>query len=143
MQVPVPSHAGANARMDILSAAATGQRKERDSTVRYEVHREREPGAGGMHRKPIVEEFYGLDRARIAALGYALDGPIPIGHRFSGVVRIVQVIYVSGVRCRTELIDVVDERVASRLLNEVKWPHADEMAVPVERLQSSVDALIP
>lgn len=84
-----------------------------------------------------------MDRARVAALGYALDGPVPVGGRFSGVVRIVQVIYTSGTHCRTELIDVLDERVASRLLNEVRWPHADQLSVPVDRLQSSVDALVP
>lgn len=112
--------------MSILSAAVTGLRKDRDTTVRYEVHRER--GRDGGARPPAVEEFYGLDRARIAALGYALDGPTYAGDLFTGEVRVVQVLYSSGVRCRTELIDVVDERVASRLLNEVRSVWRDTFA---------------
>jgi len=129
--------------MKALSAAATGLKKDRDSTVRYEVHRMRESGENGIARQPLVEEFYGLDRARLAAFGHALDGPTPSGDRFTGTICIVQVIYVSGIRCRSQVIDEIDERVASRLLNEIRLPKAAQLAVTLESLQVEVDALIP
>ena len=129
--------------MMAMQLAATGIRKERDASVRYEVHREREDGANGAARPPIVEEHLGLDRARIAALSDALDGPTPTGDRFTGLVRIVQVFYSSGIRRTSEVVDEVDERVASRLLNEVRWPRACELAVPLDRLQADADALKP
>jgi hypothetical protein len=129
--------------MRALSAVATGIIKDRDTTVRYEVHRMRETGQERVARPPLVEEFYGLDRARLAALGHALDGPTPSGNRFTGVIHVVQVMYVSNVRCRSKVIDEIDERVASRLLNEVRLPKAGQLAVPVERLQAELDALIP
>lgn len=129
--------------MKNLSAAVTGIRKDRDVTVRYEVHRMRDPGQKGAARPPLVEEFYGLDRARLAALGYGLEGPTGIGDRFTGLINVVQVFYTSGIRCRSEIVDEVDERVASRLLNEVRFPRASELAVRVAHLQAEVDALIP
>lgn len=124
--------------MDALKIAGTGERKSKDTTVRYEVHRMRE------HRgETAAEEFNGLDRARLAALGYALDGPTTMGQCYSGLVQIRQVFYLSGVMCRTELIDEVDERVALRLLNEVTLPRADQLAVPLSRIQAEVNALRP
>ncbi len=107
--------------MSILAAAATGTKKGPDATVRYEVHRIREPGQMGAVRLPLVEEFLGLDRARLAALGYGLDGPTAFGERFTGLIRVVQVFYCAGVRGRVEVIDEVDERVAFRFLNEVRY----------------------
>lgn len=129
--------------MNPLTAAVTGIRKDRDTTVRYEVHRMRESGENGIARQSVVEGFYGLDRARLAALGYALDGPTPNGDRFTGTIHVVQVIYVSGARCKSQVVDEVDERVASRLLNEVRLPNAAQLAISVERLQAEVDGLIP
>ena len=90
-----------------------------------------------------MEEFHGLDRARLAALSFALDGPTVTGDRFTGTVRVVQVIAGGGRAPAPSLIDVIDERVASRLLNEVRLPRADTLAVPVSSLQSAVDALHP
>lgn len=128
--------------MNALSLAAAGQRKERGVAVRYEVHRERESGKGGSERGPLVEEFYGLDRARIAALGYALDGPTGTGDRFTGTVRVLQSLRHDDSPARLTLVDVIDERVASRLLNEARLPRADQLAVSIERLQAEVDALL-
>lgn len=129
--------------MNLLKSAMTGEKKSKDTTVRYEVHRMREAGAGGVERPPIVEEFYGLDRARLAALSYALDGPTASVERFTGVLQVVQVMSHSGVARRHDLIDVIDERVAVRLLNEVRMPHASELSVSIDQLQADVDALIP
>jgi hypothetical protein len=127
--------------MKSLSIASTGIKKERDTTVRYEVNRMRAPGQNGIPRAPLVEEFYGLDRARIAALAHALDGASAAGDRFTGVVQIAQVFYSAGVRCSSAVIDELDERVASRLLNEVRLPKAGQLTVSVEQLQREVDAL--
>jgi hypothetical protein len=127
--------------MNPLSSVATGIRKERDTHVRYEVHREREPGQMGVERPPITEEFYGLDRARIAALGYALDGPTSTGDRLTGVVRIEMVLSNPRGVARRTLIDVIDERVAWRVLNEVQLPRADQLAVSLEQLQAEFRAL--
>lgn len=129
--------------MSILSAAATGLRRDRETTVRYEVHREREDGQGGAERPPAVEEFLGLDRARLAALSHALDGPTATGDRFTGAVQIFQVLYHCERPSSPKLIDEIDERVASRLLNEVRLPKARDLAVSVGQLQSEVDALLP
>jgi hypothetical protein len=135
--------------LDLMRSVCTGIRKEKDRTVRYEVHREREDTCEGRQtvpRPPIVEEFLGLDRARIAALGYALDGPAQDGN-LTGVVRIVLKLYSHGHGDRRldrqELIDVIDERVACRLLNEVRLPRAEELAVSKDQLQADVDALMP
>lgn len=129
--------------MNLLNSAMTGEKKSKDTTVRYEVHRMRETGAGGVERPPVIEEFYGLDRARLAALGYALDGPAASVERFTGVLQVVQVMSHSGTVRRHDLIDVIDERVAARLLNEVRIPHASETSVSIDQLQADVDALIP
>lgn len=127
--------------IDLMRSVCTGHRKERDTTARYEVHREREPSGKGATRPPIVEEFHGLDRARIAALGYALDGPTTTGHRFTGVIRIFMVLYVGTKRGAPTLIDVIDERVACRVLNETRLPQADQLAVSLRQLQAEVDQL--
>ncbi|MGJ0237729.1 hypothetical protein ACQEPB_04295 [Novosphingobium fluoreni] len=124
--------------MNPLAAATSGIKKDRDTTVRYEVHRMREAGPKGVARAPLVEEFLGLDRARLAAFAHALDGPTPSGDRFTGLIRIVQALYTSGVRCRSEVVDEVDERVASRLLNEVRLPKAGQLAVTIAQLQGEV-----
>lgn len=129
--------------MKALSTTATGARAGGVAAVRYEVHREREPGRGGVERGPLVQEFYGLDRARIAALAHALDGPTTTDDRFTGVVRIFQSMRVDEREAGRTLIDVIDERLASRLLNEARLPRADRMAVSLERLQAEVDALVP
>lgn len=127
--------------MKALALVASGRRKERDTTVRYEVHRERESGRAGVAREPLVEEFLGLDRARIAALGHALDGATATGDRFTGLVRIFQAICPSGREPKRSLIDVIDERVASRLLNEARLPRAGDLAVSLDQIQAEVDAL--
>lgn len=129
--------------MSILAAAATGLAKGRETSVRYEVHREREDGQRGIPRPPTVEEFLGLDRARLAALSHALNGPTVTGDRFTGTVRIFQVLYRGERPMPPTLIDEVDERVASRLLNEVRLPRANDLSVSAARLQAEVDALIP
>ena len=113
----------------------------REQRTEYEVLRAREPGQKGVKRCPVVETFAGLDRARLAALRYALDGPTSTGDRLTGRVEIHRVFYVAGKRVGKSLVDVLDERVAFRLLNEVDLPHADSMAVPVERLQEEANRL--
>lgn len=105
----------------------------------YELHRHRvAPGS-----LPVIEEFMGLDRARLAALGYALDGPTSTGQRFSDVISIMEVFYVNVRRLRTTPVDVIDERVAFRLLNKLKLPKAGDLSVSVDRLQLQADALAP
>lgn len=111
-------------------------------SVRYEIHRLRETGRSGQPMQSIVEVFRGLDRARLAALGYALDGPTATGDRLTGVIQIVRVVQGQSREARN-LIDVIDERVATRLLNEVRLPHADRMTVSVAELQRGVDDLTP
>jgi hypothetical protein len=143
MPVRLRRSVGANAQMKSLAAASTGYIKDRDTTVRYEVHRMREPGQQGVTRPALVEEFYGLDRARLAALAYALDGATVTGDRFTGRVSIVQVLNRGNVCCRTMPIDELDERVAFRLLNEVALPKADDLAFTVEQLQADIDGLRP
>lgn len=121
---------------------ATGIRNDRETTVRYEVHRECEDGRGGLPRPPVVEEFFGLDRARLAALGYALDGPAATGERFSGTVRIYQALCVGTAAGTRTLIDVIDERVAFRLLNETRLPRPGQLALSLEKLQAGIDELV-
>lgn len=132
-------------QLDLMKAVCTGLRKDKDRTVRYEVHRARSDtrdGKEALQRPPLVEEFLALDRARIAALGYALDGPAQDGG-ITGEVRIVQKLYADGgTRIeREQLIDVIDERVACRLLNEVRFPTAAALAVSKAELQAEVDRL--
>lgn len=129
--------------MDKLSAAAAGLRNDRETSVRYEVHRDRESGAKGVPRPPIVEEFLALDRARLAALSHALDGSTVTGDRFTGTVRIFQVLYSYGKPSKPTLIDELDERVAFRLLNETRLPRPGQLAVSVDRLQAQIDGLNP
>ncbi|WP_146193603.1 hypothetical protein [Sphingosinicella humi] len=69
----------------------------------------------------MVQEHYGLDRARLQALGFALDGPDPT---FTGRVRVVQVIKNGDKRCAELELDVLDERVAFLVLNQIKLPRA-------------------
>lgn len=101
----------------------------------YEVHRERAPGRGPA----TIEEYLGLDRARLAAFAHALGGPSYTGENFSGTVTINQVFYLGQRRLTTELIDVIDERVAFRVLNELTLPHANRLSVSIETLQKEVD----
>ena len=112
-----------------------------EQRTEYEVLRAREFGQKGVERASVVETFAGLDRARLAALGYALDGPISTGDRLTGRVEIHRVFYVAGKRVNKSLVDVLDERVLFRLLNEGDLPHADRMAVPVERLKEEANRL--
>ncbi|MFN3631139.1 MAG: hypothetical protein ACK4XK_13960 [Casimicrobiaceae bacterium] len=119
------------------TAATSGN--ERGTT--FEVHRLREPGEYGAARPPLIEVFAGLDRARIAALGYALDGPTAAGDRFTGRVRVFRVFRIGGDRVNETLVDDLDERVAFRVLNELALPRADAMAVSLERLQGEVSRM--
>ena len=113
----------------------------REQRTTYEVIRAREPGEGGKERSPAVEEFAGLDRARLAALGYALDGPTSTGERFTGRVEVHRLFLVSGNVVSRSVVDVLDERVAFRLLNELALPRADALSVSVERLQEEANRL--
>lgn len=115
--------------------------RNREQRTTYEVQRDREPGDRGIARAPIIEVFSGLDRARIAALGYALDGPTASGDRFTGRVEIHKAFHVGSERLSRTLVDVLDERVAFRLLNELALPRADSMAVPIERQQEEANRL--
>lgn len=103
----------------------------------YEVQRERGAGRGPS----ATEEYLGLDRARLAAFAHALDGPSYTGENFSGTVTINQVFYLGQRRLTTELIDVIDERVAFRVLNELTLPRADQLGVSVEKLQEETNRL--
>ncbi len=109
----------------------------------YEVRRNREPGEMGVVRPPIVETHLGLDRARIAALGYALDGPTAASDRFTGRVQVRRVFMVGSIRVSEATVDLFDERVAFRLLNELVLPRADALSVSLDRLQVEVDRLLP
>lgn len=118
---------------------AAAPANERGTT--FEVHRLREPGEYGVARPPLVEVFAGLDRARIAALGYALDGPTAAGDRVTGRVLVYQVFRIGGDKVNETLVDCLDERVAFRVLNELALPRADAMAVSLERLQGEVNRM--
>lgn len=113
---------------------------DRDHVTRYEVRREREI-TRGFADKPLVEKFFALDRARLAALGYALDGPTYNGDRFSGRLTVHRIVSIHGKVCLSELVDVIDERVAFRLLNEVRLPRADKMAMTTEQFQRELDSI--
>lgn len=115
--------------------------RNREQRTIYEVHRYRDDGAKSLTRAPAIEEFMGLDRARLAALAYALDGPVSMADPFTGRVEVHRVLYVGGRRINTALIDVLDERVAFRVLNELVLPHADDLSVPIERLQAETNRL--
>ena len=116
-------------------------RSDKIPVAKYEVHREREPGPRGAERSPLVEEFHALDRARLSALGFALDGPTSSGERFTGTVSVVHVLWNGDRRATAEVIDVFDERVAFRLLNEVRLPRPQDLAVSLDRIQSEIDTL--
>lgn len=126
-----------------MSAASVRDenRGSKETRSYYEVHRDCEPGKRDVVRLPVIEKFHGLDRARLAALGYALDGPTSTDDRFTGTVRIYRLMAIGETRVKTELVDVLDERVAFRLLNELSFPRADQLAVPVERLQDETNRL--
>lgn len=121
--------------------APHGNHCDKDHRRFYEVRRGLEPGKRGVVRPPLVEEFRGLDRARLAALGYALDGPSTTGQRFTGTISIYRVSSIGGRRINSELVDVIDERVAFRVLNELTLPRAADLSVPVERLQEETNRL--
>lgn len=106
----------------------------------YEVRRLRKPGARGVERSPEVEEFGGLDRARLAALGYALDGCWGEAS-FTGIIEIHRVFYIGEAPARTALVDVLDERVAFRLLNEIELPRAGQLSISVDQFQGDVNRL--
>lgn len=110
--------------------------RNREQRTIYEVHRYADDGV-----LPIVEEYGGLDRARLAALGYALDGATTTTERLSGRVGVLRVFYSGGVRINETLVDILDERVAFRVLNELSLPHADALTVPIERLQAEANRL--
>lgn len=95
----------------------------------------------GADRGPFVERYFGLDRARIAALGYALDGPTSSGERFTGEVTVVRITHIGGRPDREEVVDQIDERVAFRLLNELRLPRANQMALAFDVIQSEADKL--
>lgn len=105
----------------------------------YEVRRLRKSGS------QTVEEHPALDRARLAALGYALDGDWAEGlasrTALTGIVEIHRLFYQGGKCLRSTLIDVLDERVAFRVLSEIRLPRAGQLSVSVEKLQKEVDAL--
>lgn len=115
--------------------------RNREQRTHYEVRRLRERGPKGVEREPGVERFFGLDRARLAALGYALDGSTVEGPLYTGRIEIFRVMALGDTVIRSDLVDVLDERVAFRVLNELSLPHADALSVPVERLQAETDRL--
>ena len=119
----------------------TNFNQNRERRTSYEVRRYRESGEKGRGRAPTIEVFLGLDRARIVALGYALDGPTSTGERFTGRVEVHRVIEVGNKKIRSTLIDILDERVAFRVLNELELPRADALSVSVERLQEEANRL--
>lgn len=90
--------------------------------IRYEVRRERR-----YDKPPQVDEHLGLDRARVVALGYALDGPSEAPDFFTGRVEVVKVIRcqsASGFASTSALMDRLDEAGASVFLNSVELPRA-------------------
>ena len=113
----------------------------KDHRTRYEVRRLRAPGKKGVSRPPVVEQHHGLDRARLAALGYGLDGPTTEGDVFTGTVEVHRIQSLGTLVLRSELVDVIDERVAFRLMNRPTLPRPSDLSVSVERLQSEANAL--
>ena len=132
---------GACCVASVVAMKAETANPNREQRTEYEVVRARAPGPKGVERSPVVETFAGLDRARIAALGYALDGPASTGECFTGRVKIHRVDYVGGKSVNKSLVDVLDERVAFRVLNELALPCADALSVSVERLQEEANRL--
>ena len=116
-------------------------RQSRETRTIYEVRRLREPGKKGARREPDIETFSGLDRARIAGLGYALDGSATDRSFYTGIVEIHHVMTIGDRVVRRDIVDVLDERVAFRVLNELSLPRADAFTVPIERLQAEADRL--
>ena len=115
--------------------------EERNFSVRWEIHRIREPRRG-LPQPAVVEVHIGLAHARLTALRFALDGPRYEGDRFSGVVRVFEVLYQSGRELKRTLWDEIDERVASRVLTETRFPSATQLSVTLEELQAEFDALL-
>lgn len=115
--------------------------RNREQRTFHEVHRLRGSDPKGIARVPLIEEHGGLDRARLAALGYALDGPTTSSEQFTGTVEVHQVTMSGDRLVKQELVDVIDERVAFRLLSELTLPRANHLAVPVERLQEEANRL--
>ncbi|WP_100259717.1 hypothetical protein [Qipengyuania seohaensis] len=127
--------------MTLPVSAPSDLRGAPDCRTRYEVHREHQKGTQIGVAGTEVEEFFGLDRARIAALTYALDGPQQ-ERRLTGNVSIRRLMYIGQRKVKDELVDVLDERVAHRLLNELTFPRSDQMGRSVDSLQGDVNALI-
>lgn len=107
--------------------------------VVYEVRRLRKSG------EPTIEEHLALDRARLAALSYALDGDWAenrsSGKALTGIVEVHRVFYHGGKWLRSTLVDELDERVAFRLLNEVELPRAGQLSLTVEQFQGPISTL--
>ena len=99
----------------------------------FQVVRERAAGDRGKPREPLVEEFGGLDRARLAALGYALDSFSVKGDCFTGIVRVRRQLLYGDRLLAEEEIDVIDERVAFRVLHEMRLPTPKQLSVAAER----------
>lgn len=123
--------------------ANSKSRYKHDRWTIHEVHRERPEPKRGV-RPPIVEKFHGLDRARLAALGYALDGAKNAGNEeelFTGLVAIYRVMLQGERELSRDLVDVFDERVAFRVLNDLVLPRPGQLSVSVERLQDEVNRM--
>jgi len=118
------------------------EQEERKFAVRYEVHRMRANGRLGVAQPPVVECFLGLDRARLSALAHALEGATHSGERFTGIVQVFEVYYRASRETKRTLLDVLDERVAFRILNETRLPRADQLSIDVEAFQSDLDLLV-
>ena len=106
--------------MSMEPELSPSRRHQPKRSARFEVLREKKPGRG----EPDVEVHLGLDYARLAALGYALEGPKEGAPHYSGRVRIRQVWVTEGVRGPSFDLDVLDESVASRFLYAVEIPRA-------------------
>lgn len=120
--------------------AECNQGAQEQRTV-FEVQRERSHGSGGASRNPVVEEFGGLDRARLAALANALDGPTYSGNSFTGRILVIGRRFLGNREVESTLIDDLDERVAFRVLNGLRLPRSGDMAVSKKRLQTELDGL--
>ena len=123
------------------SAGFLGQ-ADRKFAVRYEVHRLRAKARPGVARPPIVEQFLGLDRARLSALTHALDGSTHDGDRFNGIVQVFEVFHLADREIKRTLLDVLDERVSFRILNETRLPRADQLSIDVDAFQTELDLLV-
>jgi hypothetical protein len=101
----------------------------------------RQSAHGGVTRSPYVETFHGLDRARLSAFTHALDGPDGPDKSVTGVVEVYRIHRQGSQVLSEEIVDVIDERVAFRFLNNIELPRADQLSVAVERLQEEVNRL--